>query len=101
LAEVGHLAAAGEVGRAVTLADALALDLPPGQDRAALAIQQFYLMGHDLDATEALLERAIEDAGDDLALRSEALDLLAWLLGVFRGELAAGRARADEAFDAA
>jgi DNA-binding NarL/FixJ family response regulator len=97
LAEVGHLAAAGEMSRALMLADGLVAKLPPGPERVEALVARAQLEDADLETGEGLLVRALTDAGDDLALRGRLLDQLGWLRGIFRGDLAAGVACAREA----
>jgi DNA-binding CsgD family transcriptional regulator/tetratricopeptide (TPR) repeat protein len=97
LAQIGHLAAAGEMSRALDLADQLVAELPPGLGRAEALVERAQLEGDDLEAGEELLVRALADAGDDVLLRGRVLDQLGWLRGVFRGDLAAGIDCAREA----
>jgi DNA-binding CsgD family transcriptional regulator len=94
LAEIEHLASAGEVGRAIAVADELVATLPSGPRRAeALALRVFI----DTATGEALLERALAEAGDDELLRGQVLDLLGWLQGMRRGDVARGTECAGEA----
>jgi DNA-binding NarL/FixJ family response regulator/tetratricopeptide (TPR) repeat protein len=97
LAEVAQLAAAGEMSRALRLADALVAGAPPGPARAEMLVQRAQLEGDDLETGEALLVRALADAGGDEALRGRVLDQLGWLRGIFRGDLPAGIECAREA----
>ena len=97
LAEVAYLAAAGEMSRALALADNLVAELPPGPDRAEALVARAQLEDADLDTGEKLLVDALTDAGDDQPLRGQVLDQLGWLRGVFRGDLDAGIACAREA----
>lgn len=97
LAHVRHVAAAGDVGRARDLADALVAQLPPGADRAEALVEHAQLEDEDLETGEALLMRALEDAGEDAPLRGRVLDQLGWLRGIFRGDLSAGIACGREA----
>ena len=90
LAEIRFRAVAGEVGRALELADHLIASLPPGPGRARALLQRAELESDDLVEGEGLLRRALEDAGEDEALRGRVLDQLGWLQGQFRGDLAAG-----------
>lgn len=87
LAEVRYRAAAGEVARALAVADELIAALPSGPRRAEALAQRVYL---DLEHGDSVLERALADAGDDELLRGEVLDLLGWLRGTFRGDLRSG-----------
>lgn len=90
LAEIRFRAAAGEVRRALEHADRLIASLPPGPDRARALVQRAELEDDDLVQGEALLLRALEDAGEDEALRGRVLDQLGWLQGQFRGDFAGG-----------
>jgi DNA-binding CsgD family transcriptional regulator/tetratricopeptide (TPR) repeat protein len=97
LAEIAHLAAAGEMSRALALADELVARLPPGPGRAEALVGRAELEDDDLEKGEALLVRALADAGADDLLRGRVLDQLGWLRGVFRGDLDAGVECAREA----
>jgi DNA-binding CsgD family transcriptional regulator len=97
LGEVAQLAASGEVNRALALADALIDRLPAGRLRAEALLQRAQLEDDDLESGEALLVRALDDAGDDDRLRGRVLDQLGWLRGIFRGDLHAGIRYAREA----
>ncbi len=97
LAQVGHLAASGEVGRALELADDLIAGLPAGGERAEALILRAQLEDDDLQTGEALLQRALEEARDDALLRGRVLDMLGWLRAVFRGDVPAGVADLREA----
>jgi DNA-binding NarL/FixJ family response regulator len=85
------------MGRALALADGLVAGRPPGPARAEALVQRAQLEDEDVEAGEALLVRALEDAGGDELLRGRVLDQLGWLRGVFRGDLSAGIACAREA----
>ena len=98
LGEIEHLAAAGEVSRALGLADELLARLPPGPGRAEALVQLAQLEDDDLQRSEGLLLRALEDARDDQLLRGRVLDRLGWLRGVFLGDLRSGIGCAHEAF---
>jgi DNA-binding CsgD family transcriptional regulator/tetratricopeptide (TPR) repeat protein len=101
LDHIGRLTAAGEAARALALANRLIAELPPGPARAEALVQRAQLEDEDLETGEALLVRALDDAGDDAPLRGRLLDQLGWLRGIFRGDLAAGIACAREALDLA
>ena len=90
IAEIVYLAAAGEASRALSLSDELVKTLPRGPDRAEALIQRAYLEDDDLRMGEELLLRALEDAGDDDALRGRVLDEIGWLRGMFQGDLSGG-----------
>jgi DNA-binding CsgD family transcriptional regulator/tetratricopeptide (TPR) repeat protein len=97
LSEIRYRAAAGEVSRALAVADGLIGRLPPGPGRAEALVQRAQLEDEDLETGEALLLRALDDAGPDRMLRGQVLDQLGWLRGVFRGDLRTGIAYAREA----
>ena len=100
-AEIAHTSAAGEVARALALADRLVAALPPGPGRAEVLVQRAELEHDDLETGDALLVQALEDAGDDELLRGRVLDLLGWVRGHFRGYLAEGLAFARESLEIA
>ena len=91
------LASAGEMSRALERADRLVATLPPGPSRAEALVERAQLEDADLETGDALLVRALEDAGDDAPLRGRVLDQLGWLRGIFRGDLPAGIGCAREA----
>jgi DNA-binding CsgD family transcriptional regulator len=97
LGEIEHLAAAGEVSRALGLADELLARLPPGPGRAEALVQLAQLEDDDLQRSEGLLLRALEDAQGDQLLRGRVLDRLGWLRGVFLGDLRSGIGCSNEA----
>jgi DNA-binding NarL/FixJ family response regulator len=97
LLETERLAAAGEVGGALALADELVATLPAGPGRAEALIRRAELEDDDLNKGESLLVQALDDAGDDALLRARVLDMLGWLRGVFRGDLRGGIECAREA----
>lgn len=101
LAQVGDLAAAGEVRRARVLVDRLVEALPPGPRRAEMLLHRFHVENDDLQVGDATLVRALLEAGDDAALRGRLFDTLGWFRGVFRGDLRAGIACGEEAVDIA
>ena len=101
LAEVTHLAAAGEASRALRLVDELVASLPPGPARAEALVQRFYVENDDVEQGDAILCQALEDAAGDQCLRGQVLDILGWLRGVYRGDLRGGIACAREAAEIA
>jgi DNA-binding NarL/FixJ family response regulator len=101
LVRITSLAGAGEVSRALAVADDLIAGLPPGADRAEALIVRANLEHDDLRRGEELLEQALSDAGDDRLLRGRVLDMLGWLQGMFRGDLARGIASSREALEIA
>jgi DNA-binding CsgD family transcriptional regulator len=90
VAEIVDLAAAGEARRALSLIDRLVATLPPGPTRVEALVQRFYVGDDHLERGDALLERALEEAGEDDLLRGRVLDILGWLRGMFRGDLRDG-----------
>ncbi|NES39775.1 AAA family ATPase [Micromonospora sp. PPF5-17] len=94
---IRHLAAAGDMGQALDIADRAIARLPSGPARAEALVARAQLEDDDIDTGEALLERALNEAGDDEALRGRLLDQLGWLRGVFRGDLPGGIRYAREA----
>jgi DNA-binding CsgD family transcriptional regulator len=97
LHEIEDLAVAGEMSRALGLADRLIATLPAGAGRAEVLVKRAYVDDDHVDTTETLLGRALEDAGADDRLRGYVLDQLGWALGMFKGDLAGGLQRAREA----
>ncbi len=97
--EIENLAAAGEASRALALADELVARQPPGPGRARALVLRSDLENDRPRTSIALLERALEDAGDDEPLRARVLDELAfahWLsFGAVRAAIeCAGSAQA-------
>ena len=101
LLQIEDLAASGEAGRALALADGLLASLPHGPDRAAVLVQRFKVEDDDLAFADLLLEEALVDAGEDEALRGRVLDMLAWLRGILRGNLKGGIRCAEEGIEIA
>lgn len=95
------LAAAGEMTRALEVADRLIDSLPAGPVRAGALVERAQLEDADLDVGEQLLVRALEESADDAVVRGRVLDQLGWLRGVFRGDLSAGVACARDAWSLA
>jgi DNA-binding CsgD family transcriptional regulator len=95
LAEIDHLAAAGEVGRALSLADELIADLPSGSARGEVLLHRYQLEDEESPTSEALLLRALDEAGEDERLRGRVLQDLAglrgWLLGNMPGAIDSAR----------
>ncbi len=97
LTEISCRAAAGEMSRALQLADGLVESLPAGPQRAEVLVRRAQLEDDDLARGEAFLVQALAEAGGDDRLRGEVLDQLGWLRGIFRGHLPAGIADARQA----
>ncbi len=101
LAEIGHLAAAGEVGRALELVDGMIDALPAGPLRVDALVRRAELQGDDFERVEVLLVQALEEAGEDELARGRVLDELGFLRGSFRGDFETGIANAREALEIA
>jgi DNA-binding NarL/FixJ family response regulator len=97
LAEMTHLASAGEVGRALVLAEQLIEAMPPGPERAEVLVRYAALEGDDFPRVEALLAEALVEAGEDELLRGRVLDEIGFLRGSLRGDLVTGLDNAREA----
>jgi DNA-binding NarL/FixJ family response regulator len=101
LSQIEQLAAAGDVQRALGLADALVEATPPGARRAGALILRFDLEDDECATGVALLERALADAGDDDRLRCRILDDLGNLhvmsAGGVSGAIASARAATEVA----
>ncbi len=84
VAEILHRVAAGETGRAIAMIDAIVAGLPPGPDRfAAIALRVWI----DLGSAEEVLAGAVEEVEADELIRGKSLDLLAYMLYQYRGDL--------------
>jgi DNA-binding CsgD family transcriptional regulator len=87
LAEVEDRATAGEMSRALALADELVAALPPGPARAFALLERSYLEDDHTETGVGLLFEALEHVGDDRVLRARVLDQLCWTLTLFQGRL--------------
>ena len=94
LAGISYRAAAGETATATTMIDDLLDRHEPGPARVEAITQRVYL---DIDRGEEFLLRALGESGDDMVLRGRVLDLLGWLLGMYRGQLERGVELSSEA----
>jgi DNA-binding CsgD family transcriptional regulator len=84
VAEILHRVAAGEAARAIAMVDAILAALPPGPDRfAAMALR----VGIDFGSAEEVLAGAVEEVEADELVRARSLDLLAYMLYQYRGDL--------------
>jgi DNA-binding CsgD family transcriptional regulator len=97
LAEIDDRAIAGELSRALALADGLVASLPPGPERCQALLERAYLEDDDIAAGVALMRQALADAGNDDMLRGRVLDHLGWALAMFAGDLPSGLACKREA----
>ncbi|MFP3900300.1 MAG: LuxR C-terminal-related transcriptional regulator [Acidimicrobiia bacterium] len=98
LIAISYRAAAGETRRALALTDELVDRLGAGPGRAQAITQRVYL---DFNRSEEYLERALVDAGDDLALRGRVLELRGFVTGLYRGQLARGMELSEQALQIA
>ncbi len=87
----------GEMRQALTLADRLISTLPSGPRRAEALLQRSYLEDEDMDAGEARLLQALDEAGGNESLRATILDQLGWARGMIRGDLRGGAPYSREA----
>ncbi|WP_195909270.1 LuxR family transcriptional regulator [Microlunatus sp. Gsoil 973] len=95
-AEVDYRAAAGEIARAIDLADRLLARLPPGPGRAQVLAKRVFL---DFGESQNFLHQALLDVGEDQALRARILDLIGWQYGLYQGRLADGVRYSRQALD--
>lgn len=87
LAEISYCAAAGATATALGMIDGLLARHAPGPVRVEAITRRVYL---DIDRGDDFLVRALAESGDDIVLRGRVLDLLGWLLGIYRGQLDRG-----------
>ena len=78
---------AGDAIRATALLEAAIAMARPGRDRAPLLLHLASISWLDLPRVQRLSEQALEEAGDDAAIRTTSLEHLAWV-GIYRGDLA-------------
>jgi DNA-binding CsgD family transcriptional regulator/tetratricopeptide (TPR) repeat protein len=97
LAEIEDRATAGEMSRALALADELVAALPPGPARAFALLERSYLEDDHTETGAGLLREALEHVGDDRVLRARVLEQLGWMLAMFQGRLDAGLESVREA----
>jgi DNA-binding NarL/FixJ family response regulator len=99
LAESEYAFAAGDSGRAAALLDDLAERTPPGPRHARLLSSQARLRHFDrnISASVVLQRRALEEVGDDSALRGEIEEGLAWGMLLLRTDLVAASRHARSA----
>jgi DNA-binding NarL/FixJ family response regulator len=84
VAEILHRVAAGETARALAMMDAIVAGLPPGPDRfAAMALRVWI----DPGSAEEVFAGAAEEVEADELIRGKSLDLLAFMLYQYRGDL--------------
>jgi DNA-binding CsgD family transcriptional regulator len=87
---------AGDATRATALLEEAIATVRPGGDRARILFRLASISWMDMGRVQALLERALEEAGEDAEVRAAILEHLAWV-GIYRGDLAsaAGHATAS------
>jgi DNA-binding CsgD family transcriptional regulator len=100
-AEIANVARAGDVGRALALADGLVATLPAGPGRAEALIQRSDVEADDPAVSLAFLERALDDAGDDGLLRARVLQEIAYTRFLYHGDLHGAINDAREALEIA
>ena len=96
--EIEHLAAAGEVRRALDRADRLVASLSPGPDRVEALLQRADLEDDDRDTAERLLLGALDESHGDERLRGRVLHRLAQLRRLRIGDIPGAIECAREAF---
>jgi DNA-binding NarL/FixJ family response regulator len=103
LAEIDYWFAAGHLERSASLLDELLSATTPGPARARLLSRQARLLhfGQDIGTSVELLRSALAEAGDDVALRGEIDEGLAWGLLLVRTDLEAAAAHARSAVELA
>ncbi len=97
ITEMENRAVAGEVSRALALADRLVATIPPGPGRAEVLLKRAYFEDDEWETSEAYLLRALEESRDDELLHSRVLEQLGWVGSMFRGDLRDGLERTREA----
>jgi DNA-binding CsgD family transcriptional regulator len=90
LAEIEDRGTAGEMSRALALADRLVAALPQGSARAEALVCRSYLDDDPVEVAVERLRAALDDVGPDGELRANVLDQLGWSLAMFQGRLGAG-----------
>jgi DNA-binding CsgD family transcriptional regulator len=90
LAEIDHLAIAGDLNRAQDLADRLIESCRPGPERCKALLERAYIDDGDIATGVAALRDALPEAGEDAVLRNRMLAHIGWALGLFAGDLPGG-----------
>ena len=78
---------AGDATRATALLEEAIATVRPGGDRAHILFRLASISWLDMRRVQGLSEQALQEAGDDAAIRAAILEHLAWV-GIYRGDLA-------------
>jgi tetratricopeptide (TPR) repeat protein len=78
---------AGDATRATALLEAAIAMARPGRDRARILFRLASISWLDMRRVQGLSEQALQEVGDDAAIRAAILEHLAWV-GIYRGDLA-------------
>jgi DNA-binding CsgD family transcriptional regulator len=99
--EIDDLATAGEMRRALMLADRLVTSFPSGRTRVEAVLERAYLEDDHLDRCEELLVEALDQVEGDELLRARVLNQLGWSMGIFGRDLARARGYQREGVEVA
>jgi hypothetical protein len=91
---------AGDATRATALLDEAIAMARPGGDRARILFRLASISWLDMRRVQGLSEQALQEVGDDAAIRAAILEHLAWV-GIYRGDLAFAAAHARSSRDCA
>jgi DNA-binding CsgD family transcriptional regulator/exonuclease VII small subunit len=78
---------AGDATRATGLLEEAIATAHPGHDRAGILFRLASISWLDMGRVHGLSEQALQEAGDDAAIRAAILEHLAWV-GIYRGDVA-------------
>jgi DNA-binding CsgD family transcriptional regulator len=78
---------AGDATRATELLEEAIAAARPGRDRARILFRLASISWLDMPRVQGLAEQALQEAGNDAAVRAAILEHLAWV-GIYRGDLA-------------
>jgi DNA-binding CsgD family transcriptional regulator/tetratricopeptide (TPR) repeat protein len=87
LMEIDNLTMAGDLNRALELADRLVASSRPGPERCEALLERAYIDDDDVVAVVDALRAALPEAGEDGVLRSRMLAHTGWALALFAGDL--------------
>ena len=90
LLEIDDLAIAGDLNRALELADHLVATSAPGPERCEALLERAYIDDDDVVAGVERLRDALPEIGEDAVLRGRMLGHIGWVLGLFAGDLPGG-----------